>query len=38
MTWFRTKLPEGAVWLDATRPRAELVEEILAVWNARGSA
>jgi tRNA dimethylallyltransferase len=37
MTWFRAKLPEGAVWLDATRPRAELVDEILAVWNARGS-
>jgi tRNA dimethylallyltransferase len=37
LTWFRTKLPEGAVWLDATRPRAELVEEIVGAWNARGS-
>ena len=33
LTWFRTQLPEGAVWLDATRPRAELVEEIVAAWN-----
>jgi tRNA dimethylallyltransferase len=37
LTWFRTKLPEGAVWLDATRPRAELVDEIVKLWNARGS-
>jgi tRNA dimethylallyltransferase len=37
LTWFRTKLPEGAVWLDATWPRAELVEEIVSTWNARGS-
>jgi tRNA dimethylallyltransferase len=32
LTWFRTKLPEGAVWLDATRPRAELADEIVAAW------
>jgi tRNA dimethylallyltransferase len=32
MTWFRTKLPEGAVWLDATRPRTELVDEIVTHW------
>ncbi len=32
LTWFRTKLPEGAVWLDATRPRAELAEEIVTAW------
>jgi tRNA dimethylallyltransferase len=32
MTWFRTKLPEGAVWLDATRPRAELADEIVTHW------
>lgn len=33
LTWFRKQLPEGAVWLDATRPRAALVEEIVAAWN-----
>jgi len=33
LTWFRRQLPEGAVWLDATRPRAELAEEIVAAWN-----
>jgi tRNA dimethylallyltransferase len=38
LTWFRKQLPEGAVWLDATRPRAELADEIVAAWNARGSA
>jgi tRNA dimethylallyltransferase len=38
LTWFRKQLPEAAVWLDATRPRAALVEEIVAGWNARGSA
>jgi tRNA dimethylallyltransferase len=38
LTWFRKQLPEGAVWLDATRPRAELAEEIIGIWNARGSA
>ena len=37
LTWFRTKLPEGAVWLDAGRPRVELVEEIVRHWNAAGS-
>ena len=35
LTWFRGQLPEGAVWLDATRPRAELADEIVRVWNAR---
>ena len=29
MTWFRHQLPPDAVWLDATRPRAELAEEIV---------
>jgi tRNA dimethylallyltransferase len=38
LTWFRAKLPEGAVWLDAARPREELVEEIVGHWNAGGSA
>lgn len=33
LTWFRTKLPQGAVWLDATRPRAELADEIVTRWN-----
>ncbi|HEX6040225.1 tRNA (adenosine(37)-N6)-dimethylallyltransferase MiaA [Longimicrobium sp.] len=33
LTWFRKQLPDGAVWLDATRPRAELVDEIVAAWN-----
>jgi tRNA dimethylallyltransferase len=33
LTWFRTKLPEGAVWLDATRPRHELANEIVAAWS-----
>jgi tRNA dimethylallyltransferase len=36
LTWFRKQLPEGAVWLDATRPRAELADEIVARWNGRG--
>jgi tRNA dimethylallyltransferase len=38
LTWFRTKLPDGAVWLDATRPRAELAEEIVAAWQAAARA
>lgn len=33
LTWFRTKLPEGSVWLDATRPRHELADEIVAAWS-----
>ncbi|HEU4882937.1 MAG TPA: tRNA (adenosine(37)-N6)-dimethylallyltransferase MiaA [Longimicrobium sp.] len=33
LTWFRTKLPDGAVWLDATRPRGELADEIVAAWS-----
>jgi tRNA dimethylallyltransferase len=37
LTWFRTQLPEGAVWLEATRPRAELADEIVETWRARGS-
>jgi tRNA dimethylallyltransferase len=28
LTWFRHQLPADAVWLDGTRPQAELVEEI----------
>jgi tRNA dimethylallyltransferase len=38
LTWFRTKLPDGAVWLDATRPGAKLADEIVEAWRARGSA
>jgi len=36
LTWFRGQLPPGAEWLDGTRPRAELVEEIVGRW--RGSS
>lgn len=32
-TWFRHQLPPGAIWLDATRPRAELVDTIVDIWN-----
>ena len=28
LTWFRHQLPNGAVWLDATRPPGELADEI----------
>ncbi|HEX2188446.1 MAG TPA: tRNA (adenosine(37)-N6)-dimethylallyltransferase MiaA [Longimicrobiaceae bacterium] len=31
-TWFRHQLPPGAVWLDATRPRGELADEIARRW------
>jgi tRNA dimethylallyltransferase len=31
-TWNRRQLPAGAVRLDATRPRAELADEIVAAW------
>ena len=33
LTWFRKQLPDGAAWLDATRPRTELADEIVAAWN-----
>jgi tRNA dimethylallyltransferase len=33
-TWNRKQLPPGSVWLDATRPRAELADEIAARWRA----
>jgi L-malate glycosyltransferase len=32
LTWFRHQLPEGAVWLDATLPKGELAERIVAGW------
>ncbi len=31
-TWFRTQLPPGAVWLDGTRPKEKLADEIAARW------
>jgi tRNA dimethylallyltransferase len=34
LTWFRNKLPEGALWLDGTRPVDELVEEVEERWRA----
>lgn len=30
LTWLRHQLPGDAIWLDATRPQEELVEEIVA--------
>ncbi|HSU16329.1 tRNA (adenosine(37)-N6)-dimethylallyltransferase MiaA [Longimicrobium sp.] len=33
-TWNRTQLPAGAIHVDATRPRAELADEIAAAWRA----
>jgi tRNA dimethylallyltransferase len=33
-TWNRTQLSEPIVRLDATRPRAELVDEIVRAWRA----
>ncbi len=35
LTWFRHQLPEGAVWLDTRRERAELVDEIVSAWEQR---
>ena len=32
LTWFRNQLPSGALWLDAGRPPAELLEEIVRTW------
>lgn len=34
LTWFRNKLAAGAVWLDATRSRDELVDQVLSRWRA----
>jgi len=36
LTWFRHQLPEDAVWVDGTRPREELVEEIAGRWKEEG--
>lgn len=38
LTWFRNQLPPGAVWLDATRPREELAEEVADRWTAAATA
>jgi tRNA dimethylallyltransferase len=35
LTWFRHQLPEDTVWLDASRPRADIIEEIQRTWNDR---
>jgi tRNA dimethylallyltransferase len=35
VTWFRHQLPEGAVWLDASRPRDELADQIEACVHSR---
>jgi tRNA dimethylallyltransferase len=36
LTWFRNQLPPGAIWLDATRPKAELAEEIARSLHVQG--
>ncbi|CAN5506086.1 tRNA (adenosine(37)-N6)-dimethylallyltransferase MiaA [soil metagenome] len=38
LTWLRNQLPEGAVWLDASRPAAELAEEIAIAWRGENIA
>ncbi len=35
LTWFRHQLPEDTVWLDASRPQADLAEEIRRTWEER---
>lgn len=34
LTWFRNQLPDGAAWLDGTRPADDLVEDVLKRWRA----
>jgi tRNA dimethylallyltransferase len=36
LTWFRNKLPSGAVWLDGTLAEDELARRIVADWQANG--
>jgi tRNA dimethylallyltransferase len=36
LTWFRNKLPSGAVWLDGSLPEDELAGSIVADWKANG--
>jgi len=38
ITWNRNQLPEETVFLDGTRPRTELVAEILEIWEERARA
>jgi tRNA dimethylallyltransferase len=33
LTWFRNQLPEGTVWLDGSRPHAELADRIVSHWH-----
>jgi len=35
LTWFRHQLPEDTVWLDAARPREDLVKGITQTWSER---
>ena len=35
LTWYRTQLPPGALWLDATRARDELADAIVSAWRER---
>ncbi|CAN5764823.1 tRNA (adenosine(37)-N6)-dimethylallyltransferase MiaA [soil metagenome] len=32
LTWFRHQLPENSHWLDVTRAREDLVEEVATLW------
>jgi tRNA dimethylallyltransferase len=34
LTWFRHQLPADTLWLDASRKREELVEEVVRHWEA----
>jgi len=32
LTWFRNQL-EDAIWLDASRPLADVADEVVRIWN-----
>lgn len=34
LTWFRRKLPDGAVWIDGTMRRDEVVDRVVEQWRA----
>lgn len=34
LTWFRKKLPDGAVWIDGTMPKDQLVDRVVEQWSA----
>jgi tRNA dimethylallyltransferase len=36
-TWLRHQLPDDVVRLDATKPRQQLVDEVIEAWNARAA-